>query len=249
MKIESIRNYLLSNALHLQFVIAVLNLIRKFGNVFSKVVPQTEALQVCADKEDQCYKVVRKSDISSIKRKSDEARDAIVIGIKDAVKSLLRHFDPGILEAAQRIKILIDAYDSPKPLIRLSYDAETVAINNLLQEFDGKYAQDVRTTGLSNWVEELRTRNNDFDDLTRAYNEQQAEKPAFRPADVRKDTDKAYQDIVTVINALVILEGVANYEPFIVELNTLIKHYNDELARHRGRRQTEKKEETEEVKS
>jgi hypothetical protein len=52
MKIESIRNYLLSNALHLQFVIAVLNLIRKFGNVFSKVAPQTKALQVCTDKED-----------------------------------------------------------------------------------------------------------------------------------------------------------------------------------------------------
>ena len=39
---------------------------------------------------------------------------------------------------------------------------------------------------------------------------------------------------------MVILEGDAIYEPFIVELNTLIKHYNNELARHRGRKQTEK---------
>jgi hypothetical protein len=239
----------LSNALHLQFIIAVLDLIRKFGHVFAKITAQTEALQVCADKEDRCYKIVRKSDISAAKRKSDEARDTVILGLKDAIKSLLRHFDISIQEAAQRIKILIDAYDNPKPLVSLSYDAETAAVNNLLQELDGKYAADVQTTALSAWVEELRARNNDFDALTKAYNEQQAEKPAFRSVDVRKDSDKVYLNIVAVINAMIILEGEANYESFIAELNTLIKHYNDLVARHRGRRQTDKNEETEEVKS
>ena len=238
MKIENIKSYLLSNALHLQFFIAVLDLIRKFGNVFSKVTAQTEILQAAVDKEDLCYKVVRKSDISAAKRKSDNERDTVVRGLKDAVKSSLRHFDANIRDAAQRIKIVIDAYDTPKPLISLPYDAETVAVNNLLQEFDGKYAADIRTTGLSAWVEELRARNNDFDALTKAYNEQQAEKPAFRPAGVRKDTDKAYQNIVAVINAMIILDGEDYYASFLAELNTLVKHYNDLVAQHRGKLKT-----------
>jgi hypothetical protein len=240
MKIESVKNYLLSNALHLQFVVAVLNLIKKFGQILSKITAQTEVLQTCVDKEDLCFKVIRKSDISAVKEESDHARDIVILGIKDAVKSLLRHFNANIREAAQRIKIVIDTYDNPKPLTKLPYDAETAVINNLLQEFDGKYASDIQTAGLSDWVEELRTRNKAFDDLTKAYNEQQAEKPPFRPVDVRKDTDKAYQNIVTVINALIILEGETNYTAFVTEINTLIKHYNDLVAQHQGRLQAGK---------
>jgi hypothetical protein len=246
MKIESIRNYLLSNALHLQFFIAVLNLIGKFRQILSKITAQTDALQTCVDKEDLCYKVIRKSNISAVKEESDYERDTVILGIRDAVKSLLRHFDINVREAAQRIKIVIDAYDSPKPLAKLPYDAETVAVNNLLQEFDGKYAVDIQTTGLSAWVEELRARNNAFDALTVAYNEQQAEKPLFRPADVRKDTDKAYQNVITVINALMIMEGETEYATFVTELNTLIKHYNDLIAQHQGRLQAEKNEKNEE---
>ena len=235
MKIENVRSYLLSNALHLQFFIAVLDLIRKFGNVALKVATQTEILKACVEREDLCYKVVRKSEISAAKRVSDNARDTVILGIKDAIKSLLRHFNSDIQEAARRIKILIDAYDSPKPLVELPYDAETVAINNLLQEFDGQYAADVQTTGISEWVEELRVRNNAFDALTKSYNEQQAKKPVFRTVDARKNTDNTYQNIVAVINALIIIDGEALYTDFVAELNTLVKHYNDLAAQHRGR--------------
>jgi hypothetical protein len=235
MKIERIKNYLLSNALHLQFVIAVLNLIEKFVQNLSKITAQSEVFRASVNKEELAYKVIRKSDLSAVKEESDQARDTIFIGIKDAVKSLLRHFDANVRAAAQRIKIVIDTYDNPKPLIELSYDAETVAINNLLQELDGKYAADVQLTGLATWVEELRNRNNAFEKLTREYNEQQAEKPSVSTKDARTDTDKAYQDIIVAINGLLILDGDTAYAPFVAELNALIKHYNDLIAQHRGR--------------
>jgi hypothetical protein len=235
MKLGNIKSYLLSNALHLQFVIAVMNLIKKFVHVLSKITAQSEILQVSIDKEDLCYKVIRKSDLSAEKEECDQARDTIITGVKDAVKSSLRHFDAGIRAAAQRIQIVLDTYDNPVSLAKLSYDAETVAVNNLLQEFDGKYAADVQITGLTAWVEELRRLNKKFEQLADAYNEQQAEKPSARLKDVRKETDKAYQDIITVINGLIIMEGEVNYAPFVNELNTLIKHYNDLIAQHQGR--------------
>jgi DNA-binding FrmR family transcriptional regulator len=235
MKIECVKSYFLSNALHLQFVVAVLNLIGKFGHNFSKIATQVEALQKSADREDLCYKVVRKSNISAVKKDSNKARDSIIIGIKDAVKSLLRHFDIKVKEAANRIKIVIDAYDSPQLLTKLPYDAKTAAVNSLLQEFDLNYAGDVRITGLTPWIEELRTRNKAFESLTNDYNEQQSEKPSFRHKDTRKDTDKAYKDIVSVIKVLMIIDGETQYAPFVSELNTLIKHFNDTIAQHKGR--------------
>jgi hypothetical protein len=235
MKIENIHGLHLSNALHLQFVGETKGLIEKYSPSALKIVPQYDDLRVKIEKEDLCYKVIRKSDLSEAKENADQARDAVIIGISEAVRTAVRHFESAVSEAAKRLKIVLDAYNMPVSLIRLPYDAETVSIVNLLQEFDGKYLADVQTTGLTPWVTELRARNEEFDRLAKAYNEQQAEKPPFSMKDARNETDEAYGKIVLVINALTVMEGETAYAPFVTELNELIKHYSDLIAQHRGR--------------
>jgi hypothetical protein len=240
MKINNVKSYLLSNALHLQFFIAVVGLVKKFAQNLRKITAQSEALEACVDNEDLYYKIIRKSNISIVKEEGDKARDKMIVGIKSAIKTALFHFDDKIREAATRIKIVFDAYNSPQPLTKLHYDAETVAVNNLLQELDGKYAADVQITGLSQWIEELRVRNKAFEELAKEYNEEQAEKPSIRPKEARNNTDKAYNDIVAAVNGLLIIDGETDYVNFVTELNTLIKHYNDIIAQHRGRIKSEK---------
>ncbi|MDR2775259.1 MAG: DUF6261 family protein [Tannerella sp.] len=235
MEIESIYSQHLSHALHLQFVSETKGLIEKFSPSALKIVPQYNNLCGKIEKEDLCYKVIRKSDLSEAKEDADQARDAVITGINGAVRTAVRHFDPAISEAAKRLKIVLDAYNTPVSLARLPYDAETVSVINLLQEFDGKYLADVQTTGLTAWVEELRTRNEAFDRLAKACNEQQAAKPPFSMKDVRNETDEAYRNTVLVINALIVMEGETEYAPFVTELNELIKHYSDLTAQHRGR--------------
>ena len=235
MKIRSINIRHLSQALHLQFASGVRSLIEKFFHLATKFTPQYAAFCASVDKEDLCYKVIRKSDLSESKEKADAARDAVILGVNEAVRTALRHFDPAVNEAAKRLKIVLDAYNTPKPLTDLPYDAETISIVNLLQEFDGKYAADVQAAGLTVWVAELRARNDEFDRLAKAYNEQQAAKPPFKIVDVRRETDEAYRNIVLVINALIVMDGETEYAPFVTELNELIKHYSDLTAQHRGR--------------
>jgi hypothetical protein len=117
----------------------------------------------------------------------------------------------------------------------------------MLQELESeKYASDVDITGLTEWLTELRSRNNAFNQLAIAYNEQQSEKPLFQPKNARKETDAAYKNIVYVINALIIMEGEEAYSPFVIELNTLIKHYNDLLMQHLGRVHAKKEREKKE---
>jgi hypothetical protein len=234
MDILKIKIYLLSNPLHLQYALEVLNLIRKFNPEMLKIVSQYQVFQACIEIEDLCYKIIRKSDISKLKKGKDRERDMTVMSIRDVVKSALRSLDKNVSEAADRIKILLDAFDNPQLLIRLPYDAETAAVNNLLEELEGKYANDVKIIGLEALVKELRIRNDDFDQLAKDYNKQQAEKPSVRPKEAREKTDKAYQDVLTLINANIINDGEAPYAPFLSELNTLIKHYNDLIAQHRG---------------
>jgi hypothetical protein len=240
MQIESINSHNLTQALHLQLAGEAQGLIEKFDPSVLKIVPQFESFRISVEKEDLSYKIIRKSDLSEAKENADQERDTIIIGINDGVRAALRHFSPAVNEAAKRLKIVLDTYNTPRPLQDLPYDAETAAVNNLLQEFEGKYSADVQITGLTPWVAELHQRNDRFDRLAKAYNEQQAAKPSFKFKDVRRETDEAFKKIVLVINALVVMEGESAYAPFITELNTLIKHYNDLIAQHHGRVKSEK---------
>jgi hypothetical protein len=240
MQIDSIHSHSLTQALHLQFAGEAKGLMEKFDPSILKIGPQYEEFQISVEKEDLCYKIIRKSDLSEAKENADQERDTLISGINDGVKAALRHFDTSVNEAAKRLKIVLDTYNTPKPLQDLPYDAETIAVANLLQEFEGKYSADVQATGLTTWVAELHQRNDKFDRLAKAYNEQQSEKPSFKFKDVRRETDEAYKKVTLVINALIIMEGEAAYAPFVTELNTLIKHYNDLLAQHIGRNSAKK---------
>jgi hypothetical protein len=210
-------------------------LIAKFNTVLSKLGALIDAFRAQVDKEDLSQKVVRKSSLSDLKAEKDLERDNLLLGIQDALKSLVRHFDANIRAAANRLKIVFDSYNSPTPMKDLPYDAETVSINNMLQEFEGKYNADVQFTGINGWVDKLKTSNNEFDNLAKSYNVEQSEKPTVRTKDARKDTDAVYDRIVTAVNGLIVLEGEDSYAQFVAEINTLIKHYNDLLAQHLGR--------------
>jgi hypothetical protein len=227
-------------------MIAVMTLIKKLGqNVLAKIAVQYEVLQACIEKEDSCFKIIRKSNYSALKSDKANSRNTLIIGFKDAVKSALRHFNTDVREAAQRIKIVFDAYNQPALLTNLPYDAGTIAVNNMLREFEGKYAADIETAGLTDWIKELRECNAEFEELTIASNEEQAEKPPFNTREVRKETDRAFQDMITIVSALMLMEGDSEYTGFVSELNALIKHYNDILAQHLGRLHASKEREKE----
>jgi hypothetical protein len=239
-RIEKVRNYRLSNALHLQFFVALINLIKKHNSEALKITALFLLLRACIEREELCHKIIHKSDLSVMKANKDHLRDNIVAGMKNQLISDLLHFDPLVGEAAYRLMLVFNTYNKPTPIINLPYDAETAAINNMLNEFEGKYLADLKITGLDAWANELRIRNDAFDQVAIAYNEQQSEKPPFLPKEVRRETDAVYKDIVLVISAAIVTEGDAAYVPFVTELNTLIKHYNDLLMQHLGRVQAKK---------
>jgi hypothetical protein len=256
-RVIKIRNYQMLHGSHLQFFVTFVALVKKFGFIMQKIGVLFDILCACVEKEDISYKVIHKSSISELKTEKDRARDDIVAAIKNILKSMLLHFDENVREAAKRLKIVLDTYDKPTPIIKLPYDIETAAINNLLQEFENKYAADVQLTGLTEWVKELTVRNKDFEQLTMSYNEQVTEKTTLRPKETRQATDDAYKDIITAIEGLMVLEikeknlkedSESEYYPFVSELNNLIIHYNNQVAQHLGRIHAEKEKEKEKEK-
>jgi hypothetical protein len=245
-KIEKARKYQMPHGLHLRFIIAVLLVINKYEIIKERMKDLIDKLSECIDKEDQCYKIVRKSDYSALKAEKDHERGDIVAGIKNAIKTALRHYAQNVREAARRIKIVIDTFDKPVPIIHQPYDVETVTINNLIQELETKYAEDVKTIDLTGWLTELAVRNEIFDRLTIAYHEERAEKTLLRPKEARQESDEAYNNIVETIEGLIHLEGFEKYALLVAELNELVWHYNTQLAQHLGRIHAKKEEEEKE---
>jgi hypothetical protein len=239
--LKNIHNhYYLNHGLHLQYSKEVQELLEKFDPEALNISPQFDIFKISVNREDMCYKIVLKSDLSEIKEDADDDRDDTLVGLNKAIQAAARHFNPEVKKAGKKIKIVIDKYNHPKAMRLLPYDAETVTIENFIQELTSKYAQDLEITSLTEWINKLAAENAEFDRQVKAYAEQQAEKPSFRMKDVRKETDKACKDIVAILNADIIRYGESSYSTFISEWNTLIKHYNDLLAQHKGRNKEKK---------
>jgi hypothetical protein len=243
MNIEIINCSRFTNGLHDQLATEIKKHVEKHDPKMLNVVSQFDILCMELDKENECYKIVRKDNYSILKEEVDFERDTLLIGIFDAIKSALRHFKPQIKEAARRLKILVDEYNRPIPMVRQPYDAETASIANLLQDLNTKYAADVELTGITEWVTELAIVNEKFEQLVKASYEQKAQKPDFRMAEARKNVDQAWKNIIILIQADMIRYGEEKYKDFVAEWNALMKHYNDIWAQHQGRNKAKKEKE------
>jgi hypothetical protein len=217
------------------------DLVYKYDPKTLQIKQEFETFEICFKREDESFKIVLKSDISKKKHEADHLRDVTYRGLRDAIKTALHsHFDVKSVEAAERLTILLHTY---KGLPKWTLEGETAGIHNLIQELQGKYANDVSILRIEQWISELDANNQVYDALSKAYTTQVSERTPFRMHEVRKETDKAYKAMVERVNAGIIVEGEGDYVAFVQEVNALVKEYNDILAQQQGRRAKKKEEE------
>jgi hypothetical protein len=116
-------------------------------------------------------------------------------------------------------------FDTYGNIAKKPLNEQTSATYNILQELKGKYATDTVAVGIGGWVSELEARNNAFADLMRERFDETAGRTDIVLKEARSEVDAAYFSIREKINALVIVEGVANYENFIRTFNAVIAKY------------------------
>ena len=235
MKIEKIRLAGLRNDEHFQFHTNFKTLVSKAGAAALNVQPQFEAYLTLYAQEDEALKKIMKSAITADIQDADRQRDLLFRGMADANKSALNHFNPAVREAAKRLKIVFDTYGNlaQKPL-----NEETSGIYNLLQDLNGKYAQDAATAGLSDWMAELGASNAAFDQLTIARYEESGMKTDLVMKECRKAVDEAYRALIERINAFALIAADAAYADFIPTFNAVIEKYSNTVAQRTGNRET-----------
>jgi len=224
MKISPITLSRLRNDANFQFHTEFSSLVEKQTPEALKIKPLFDAYLPLYEKVDLALKKINKSSLTEQIQEADRVRDNIWKGLVDTNTAALRHFDPAVQKSAKKLKIVFDTYGN---IAKKTFNEQTSATYNILQDLESsKYAPDVSAVGLSQWIAELKTRNNAFADLMRERVDEGSLKVDIVLKKARTHLDNAYYSIADLINALVLVEGAANYESFIKKLNLNIAKYN-----------------------
>jgi hypothetical protein len=219
----------LRNEVHVELHGTANTVILKFSPDTLGIRKQYDVYKPALDEEVSLLDIVKKSGYTGEIEEQDMRRDTVFRGFADAVKSAGNHFDPDKRNAATRILIVLENYGNiaSRPL-----DQETAAIDAMYREFgSGDYPTLITLLNLSDWLAQLNLENQRFKELMLARYSEASKRPTSTMRAARTKVDKAFHDIVNTVEALVTLNGIEAYEPFIKELNTVVERYKNILAR------------------
>jgi hypothetical protein len=232
MNISKLHSRQFPNALHVQCMIEIGDWAPKYPNLLAKTQPLYNIYVLWLNREKTAYQFVIKSAITAAKEGKDRVRDDSFRGLFHTTLAATRHHDPVVVAAAKRLLLVLNNFNH-KPLVKLSYDAETATINALLLEL-GKYADDITIVGVQNWVDGLKRTNNEFEALAKQYHDEVTEKPEYNLQNARIGIEPTLRTMFGFIEGLDLMEGEGTYASAVQSLNTIIKHYNDVYAQHKG---------------
>ena len=162
----------------------------------------------------------------------DKERDQALSAFNAALKSMLSSPNATKQQAARRLMFVREKYTlNPSD----EYMKETTAIQQMIQEMEDDVQSDqaLTATGLIDWFQDLKQKNQAF---LQKMNERTAEQAGQQKGIVREkrlDAEAAYKNVVRLINAAAIMEmpeGLDWNSP-IDRLNAEVEHYRQILAR------------------
>lgn len=181
-------------------------------------------------KEDAVMQWIRKSVLTEQIADADHQIDRILTGINAVVTASLHSSSAVITNAAHRIQIMLKQYGH---VSRESYDEEAGDVRAILEQFEGTYAADVTTLGLTVWIGELSTTFDHFEDLLRLRETERGAKPPCTAQEVRSGIEEVYRQMAEIINANSVVGTSPDFAAFIDVLNPDIERLNAEFAKIR----------------
>ena len=169
------------------------------------------ALAAAVTNEDNCYKIITRSELTDQIHDADQARDNTFIGLRTMVEALQRVGTTQQKESATRVLLAIKDYN-----IRTDdrYELESTNISQLIQQLEGVMASDCTTLGITALVSQLKTENEAVGTLISQRNEEQAgiDPSALRAA--RQQSDTLYVETVMIVNAFAVTQWEVGQSPY-----------------------------------
>lgn len=196
------------------------------------VTAKRNALQTQVDAFNQSYIAPSGNPITSELEALDVRRDRAISGLKLLTENYsINHYDESARMAAANLISNILSYGDQ--IAKQRYQMETGTIEKIVQDWEEDLMAEVTTCGLTDWLNELKIANNQFNIKYVQRAQQIAQDTGIAAGTIRPNIDEAYHQLIASINARAqVAEDEANttltseYNGVISALNVLIEQYN-----------------------
>ncbi len=241
-KIKFLNISSLRNNEHFEFITRIVTLTTSAGAAALNIEPQLAALKAAVAKEDLLLVRVSQSILTKRINEADAARDELYMRLLQTVRTNEVHINEAVRISAERVMQLMKTYGEGK-VARMPIDEESSAIYNLCKDLQEKYAEDVVTLALIQWIDELKRLNKIVQDLMiERMNASGAVHTDLVMKDVRAEVDAAYTTLSDVLFAQGLIASLgtdatltAKYSELIIQWNEAITRAENILAARRGR--------------
>ena len=232
MEIKKVNLYKLRMHEHFQFETDFKGLVEQYTPDVLKIEALFNNLYLpLYDDEDVVIMKIKKSAYTETRQLVDKARDNSYRGIAQIVRTNKKHFDETISTTAKQLDAVIKTFGE---IPKMPLQEKTSAIDNLMEEFEGNYADHVNILGINDWVEQLKTNNDTYSQLVKDTVEEEAGKTQLQLKRVRAEIDEAYRKIIARLEALILIEGESRYTGFVQRLNIILEKLANTLAQRQG---------------
>jgi flagellin-specific chaperone FliS len=208
------------------FIVVPAQVMNFIGNFITAL---TELLQ----REDKALEKIRKSTLTDPIAEADELRDMVYRSIVLMVEAYLNSVILTESEAARRIRIVIDHYGN---ITRKNYNEETAAINNFIGDLRERCSDDLLTLNLTSRVNELESKNQEFNDLMNRRFEENAQLDDDTMREIRRSIDALYQQIIACLEVGSVLPDGEVFDDVIRQMNSRLEYYKTVLAQRKGKK-------------
>ena len=231
-QINSVDFHSMDQTTSLSFFTQMVNLLQPQPTLTQAMGTVWTAFRDARDGFDDAFAQVRKWSQTSELKGLDDDRDAALSGFSAMLKAMLRSPNAEKRQAAERVQFVRQKYTLDPSA---EYMKETTAIQQMVQEMEDDVQTDqaLTTSGLKEWLQDLKAKNEAF---LQKMNERTAEQAGQQKGllkERRALCEAAYRGVVKLVNAMSICEvpeGLDLSTP-IDRLNAEVEHYRLILVR------------------
>ncbi len=174
---------------------------------------------------------VRKNEETEKIAIADTVRDKAISSFAKALKLYAISDKPEEIEASRILRILFSTY---KNLARLSYEAESIGLDKLVNDLQSAhYAEQIAILNLERNVDRMKVTNEDFKTIFSSRMEINATTDSYDVKTIRAEMLQIYNDYIAYILAMSKAHITTPFNLKLSLLNTARKYYSDLLA-HRN---------------
>lgn len=212
----------LRNSEYIQFLTDILNIVSKNNPKTLNVSAQYDLLLTATDNVEKLFKISQASLVTAEIEALDKRRDDAINGISLQVQSLVYSADPGINQHGKTLNAHLALFGSS--IARENYQSETTILRNIVNDWKNKpeLQEAVKALNLGNWLNELESANNDFNQAYIKRNEELAAAPTEKLRELRNIANNLYYKLRTRINSNFDINDGA--EPWASTVNLINQH-------------------------